>query len=165
MWFGQHTPPLWLSQPWYFSPETENENMATHSSREGESPLPHDWKNDRRWCSASVFNLVAAQTAHVCAVHPFMSCFIQLCANVFRLCTTASCKLATARQKCRRWERNRGKRTYNFRAGNKLSALADVRGRRSTTQSPHPHTGAPPATAGRGRQNEHRLKCAFYIFF
>lgn len=58
-----------------------------------------------------------------------------------------------------------GKRTYNFRAGNKLSALADVRGRRSTTQSPHPHTGAPPATAGRGRQNEHRLKCAFYIFF
>lgn len=72
----------------------------------------------------------------------FMSCFIQPCAHVSRLCATATRKLVAARQKCRRWERNRGKRSYNLGAGSKLGALADVRGRRSTTQSPHPRTGA-----------------------
>lgn len=69
----------------FFNCRTENENMATHSSRGGSetqilpppSTPPKLKKATRRWCSASGFDLVAARTRHVWASSPsFVSHFI-----------------------------------------------------------------------------------------
>lgn len=57
-----------------FPTPTENENMATHSSRGGSktqippSPKLKKKTDQRRWCSVSGFDLIAAQTRHACAV-------------------------------------------------------------------------------------------------
>lgn len=125
-------------------------------------PSPPLKKNDRRWFG--LFNLVAAHTAHICVVF--------LCTR-FRACTTASWKRRIVRQKCRRcvclWGGGgRGKGTYNFRAGNKLGALADVRGRRSDTRSPHPPSGAledRPAGGATTNTGSNTRPASSYIFF
>lgn len=68
--------------------------MATHSSREGKSPPSPPLKKTTGGGSASVFNLVAAQTAHVRAAHPFNVMFYS---TTVRACSSVrDCELKTA---------------------------------------------------------------------
>lgn len=127
--------------------------MATHSSREGESPLPHHWKTTGGGVRPRYLISLPRRLRTSAPYILFMSCFIQLLCKRFSLLQRQRQRVANEPL----LDENvvvggeiGGKRTYNFRAGNKLSALADVRGRRSTTQLPHPHTRAPPQLAARG---------------
>lgn len=102
---------------------------------------PHhhqNWKKaTRRWCSASGFDLVAARTRHVWALVP-RPCRV-LFMSIFRESTLLG-EIVSGLTNVVGEEYFLGeKRTYIFGAGSKFTSLADVRGRRSTTKSPHPH--------------------------
>lgn len=100
-------------------------------------PPPKLKKATRRWCSASGFDVVAARTRHVWALVPrlYHSLFISIFRESTLLGEIVSCLTNVVGEESFWGE----KRTYIFGAGSKFTSLADVRGRRSTTKSPHPH--------------------------
>lgn len=148
--------------------------MATHSSRVGSrnaNTPPHEKKKisgggggrprdlillPRRLC-------VSCCSRHYIAFRGGGSYF----ENIFKNgVSQRKCRCCWGRRKKEHWER-----VYIYRAGSKLTLLADVRGRRRTTRShhtpsnPHPHCKIPAVIITHEVHSDllFRLKCLFTI--
>lgn len=148
--------------------------MATHSSRVGSrnaNTPPHEkkkkspeevvvglgiWSCYRADCACRV---VVAITSHFGGGGSYFE-------NIL--------KNGVSQRKCRCWGRRKKEhweRVYIYRAGSKLTLLADVRGRRRTTRShhtpsnPHPHCKIPAVIITHEVHSDllFRLKCLFTI--
>lgn len=147
--------------------------MATHSSRVGSrnaNTPPHEkkkspeevvvglgiWSCYRADCACRV---VVAITSHFGGGSYFE--------NIFKNgVSQRKCRCCWGRRKKEHWER-----VYIYRAGSKLTLLADVRGRRRTTRShhtpsnPHPHCKIPAVIITHEVHSDllFRSKCLFTV--